>query len=232
MAKSSEVKLIGKWSSPYTMRVKIALNIKSLEYEHFEETMNPKSELLLHSNPVYARVPVLIHHDKPICESLVIVEYIDETWSTAPSILPSHPYDRALARFWATYIDDKWFPTIRSILFVEEEEERKAYFEVLEEVLERLEDAFEKCSKGKPFFGGDMIGFLDIAFGCFLGVLSAAEHRCERKLLTEAKAPALVKWAERFAADPSVKGLIPETDKLVELSKSLQIKWRASIGKK
>lgn len=109
MAKNEEVKLIGKWSSPYVIRVKIALNIKSLDYENFEEheTFNPKSDLLLQSNPVYGKVPVLIHQDKPICESLIIVEYIDETWSTAPSILPSDAYDRALARFWAAYIDQK-----------------------------------------------------------------------------------------------------------------------------
>lgn len=69
-----------------------------------------------------------------------------------------------------------------------------------------------------------MDGFLDIAFGCFLGWLSVIEQRYERKLLVEAKAPALVKWAERFVVDPTVKGLIPETDKLVEISKSLQIK--------
>ncbi|KAL2325918.1 hypothetical protein Fmac_024976 [Flemingia macrophylla] len=230
MVKSSEVKLIGKWSSSYTIRVKIALNMKSLEYENIEETLKHKSDLLLHSNPVYARIPVLIHRDRPISESLVIVEYIDETWPTPPSILPSHPYDRALARFWATYIDDKWFPSMKCIFAFEAEEERKPYFEVLEEVLERMEDAFGKCSKGEPFFGGDTIGFIDIAFGSFLGWLSAVEQKFERKLLIEAKFPALVKWAERFAVDPAVKGLIPEADKLVELSKS--IKWRAAIEKK
>jgi len=108
MAKN-DVKLIGKWSSPYVTRVKIALNIKSLEYENFEEneTFDPKSDILLQSNPVYGKVPVLIHQDKPICESLIIVEYIDETWSSAPSILPSDAYDRAVARFWAAYIDQK-----------------------------------------------------------------------------------------------------------------------------
>ncbi|XP_061365231.1 glutathione S-transferase U18-like [Gastrolobium bilobum] len=234
MAKS-EVKLVGKWSSPYVMRVKIALNIKSLKYENFEETMTlvPKSDLLLQSNPVYGKVPVLIHHDKPICESLVIVEYIDETWSTGPSILPSDSYDRAIARFWAAYIDDKWFPPMLNIITVEGEEERKPYFEMLEEVLERIEGAFGECSKGKPFFGGDRIGFLDIAFGSFLGWLSVIEQEYYgSKLLVEAKAPSLVKWAERFAADPAVKGLIPETDKLIELGKLLQIKWRAAIGKK
>lgn len=233
MAKS-DVKLIGKWSSPYVTRVKIALNIKSLEYENFEEneTFNPKSDILLQSNPVYGKVPVLIHQDKPICESLIIVEYIDETWSSAPSILPSDIYDRAVARFWAAYIDQKWFPPMQSIITVEGEDERKPYFEVLEEVVEKMEEAFKKCSKGKPFFGGDRIGYLDIAFGSFLGWLSVIEHEYERKVLIEEKAPSLVKWAERFASDPAVKGLIPETERLVKLSKALQIKWRAAICKK
>ncbi|RDY01635.1 Glutathione S-transferase U18, partial [Mucuna pruriens] len=217
MAKS-EVKLISKWSSHYSTRVKIALNIKSIEYENIEDSLNPKSELLLKSNPVYARVPVLIHHDRPICESLVILEYIDETWPTAPSILPSHPYDRAVARFWAAYIDDKCFPSIRSIMEAEGEEERNRSFEVLEEVLERVEGAFKECSKGKPFFAGDTIGFLDIVFGCFLGFLNVVEYRYERKVLVDAKIPALVKWSERFVADPAVEGLIPDTVKLAELS--------------
>ncbi|KAK2408267.1 tau class glutathione S-transferase [Trifolium repens] len=232
MAKS-EVKLIGKWSSPYVARVKIALNIKSLEYENFEEneTFNPKSDLLVQSNPVYGKVPVLIHQDKPICESLIIVEYIDETWSSSPSILPSDSYDSSVARFWAAYIDQKWFPPMQSIITVEGEEERKPYFEVMEEVVEKMEEAFEKCSKGKPFFGGDRIGYLDIAFGSFLGWLSVIEHDYERKVLVEEKAPNLVKWAERFVFDPAVKGIIPETERLVKLSKALQIKWRAAIGK-
>ncbi|KAI4328350.1 hypothetical protein L6164_020709 [Bauhinia variegata] len=231
MAKS-ELKLIGRWSSPYVMRVKIALNLKSLEYENHEENMDPKSDLLLQSNPVYGKIPVLLHDGKPICESLIIVEYIDEAWLSAPSILPSEAYDRAVARFWASYIDDKWFPSMKNIIIAEGDEARKPYLEQMDEVVSRMEDAFGKLSKGKPFFGGDRIGFLDIAFGCFLGWLSVIENVYGRRVLVEAKAPALVKWAERFAVDPAVKGLIPETDKLAELSKSLQIKWRNALANK
>ena len=119
MAKT-DLKLLGRWSSPYVLRVKIALNIKCLEYENFEETMNPKSDLLLQSNPVYGKIPVLIHNGKPICESLIIVEYIDETWSSTSSILPSDPYDRAISRFRVSYIDDKWFPSMKSIIIAED----------------------------------------------------------------------------------------------------------------
>lgn len=228
----SELKLLGRWSSPFSMRAKIALNIKSLEYEYFEEHMKPKSDLLLQSNPVYALILVLIHHGNPVCEFLIIVEYIDETWSSGPSILPSDAYDRSIARFWAAYIDDKWFPSMKSILTVEDEEARQPYYETMDEVIRRIEDVFGKISKGKPFFGGDQIGFLDIAFGSHLGWLSVVETLCGRKFLVEAKAPSLVDWAEKFAADPAVKGLIPETHELIELSKSLQIKWRAAIAKK
>lgn len=105
---SSGVKLLGTTYSPYVNRVRIALNLKSIDFEFFPENFTCKSDLLLKSNPVYKKVPVLIHDDKCICESAIILQYIDEAWTgNGHSILPSDPYDRAVARFWAAYFDDK-----------------------------------------------------------------------------------------------------------------------------
>ncbi|GAA0178999.1 transferase [Lithospermum erythrorhizon] len=107
---AEDVKILGNYYSSFVLRAKIALNIKNVKYENIEENLMNKSERLLKANPIHQKVPVLIHGEKKhICESLIIVQYIDEVWSstTAPSILPADPHDRAMARFWAAYLDDK-----------------------------------------------------------------------------------------------------------------------------
>lgn len=225
---TKNVKLIGAWPSPFVMRARIALNIKSVDYEFLQEQLGAKSNLLLKSNPVYKKIPVLLHGDKPICESLVIVQYIDDVYGSGPSILPKEPYDRAIARFWAAYIDDKWFPALSSIPRSQGEEAKKAAIEQVISGLALLEEAFVKISKGKSFFGGDQIGYLDIAFGCFLGWLRVSEKGNNIKFLNEAKTPNLVKWADKLCGDAAVKNVMPETEKLDEFAKTLMARFKAS----
>jgi len=115
MASSSEekaaaVRVIGGWACPYAIRMFAALRLKGVEYEFLQKPAGRKSDLLLKSNPVYKKIPVLLHHDKPICESMLIIQYTDEVWaSTGPAILPTEPYARANERFWAQNVDDKVF---------------------------------------------------------------------------------------------------------------------------
>ncbi|KAM0873300.1 hypothetical protein ACQ4PT_038113 [Festuca glaucescens] len=104
MAGGDELKLLGSWLSPFATRVKLALTLKGLSYAEVEEDLCNKSELLLRSNPVHKKVPVLIHNGIPVCESVIIMQYIDEAFAGAgagpgPSLLPSDPHERAVARF-------------------------------------------------------------------------------------------------------------------------------------
>ena len=103
-----EVKLIATPESSPCARIEWALKMKGVEFEYHKEDLMNKSQFLLQSNPVHKKIPVLIHNDLPIAESLVILEYIDETWKQNP-LLPEDPIDRAYARFWAKFIDEKVF---------------------------------------------------------------------------------------------------------------------------
>lgn len=104
---SEVITLHGLWDSPFSCRVVWALKLKGIRYNYVEEDMKTKkSELLLLYNPVHKKVPVLVHDGKPICESMIIVQYLDDTWPDKP-LLPTDPYERALARFWVKYADEK-----------------------------------------------------------------------------------------------------------------------------
>lgn len=104
---ADEVILLNFWPSPYGMRVLIALEEKGIKYVNKEEDFSNKSSLLLQMNPIHKKIPVLIHNGKSICESLNIVEYIDEVWNDHSPLLPSDPYQRSQAKFWTNYVDTK-----------------------------------------------------------------------------------------------------------------------------
>ena len=108
MVGQDEVILLDFWTSMFGMRVRVALAEKGIPYEYKEEDLQKnKSQLLLEMNPVHKKIPVLIHNGKPICESSIIVQYIDDVWNDRAPFFPVDAYAKARARFWVDFIDKK-----------------------------------------------------------------------------------------------------------------------------
>ncbi|RLM91345.1 putative glutathione S-transferase GSTU6 [Panicum miliaceum] len=226
-----ELRLLGTWSSPWVIRVRVALGLKGLRYEYLEEDLASKSDLLLRSNPVHGKVPVLLHGGRPVCESLVILEYADEAWpGVGPPLLPSDPYDRATARFWAAYVNDTFLPAFRALFRSLTEEQRAAAFENAVPKVEALDRALAECSKGKPFFGGDAVGLVDVALGSHLVWIRAVDEVAGTNLLDGARFPGLAAWAERFLAVDAVREVVPDAGKVLEQYKGFRAKWIAAAG--
>uniref|UniRef100_A0A452XJS8 glutathione transferase n=1 Tax=Aegilops tauschii subsp. strangulata TaxID=200361 RepID=A0A452XJS8_AEGTS len=214
MAGEDELKLLGTWASPWVSRVKLALHLKGLSYEYVEQDLDNKSDLLLTSNPVHKKVPVLIHNGKPICESVVILEYIDEAYgTTGPSLLPT------LVIPW------------KVAFTADGEEEKTEGIKQMLAVVQTLEGALKECSKGKPFFGGDSVGYVDIALGGLLAFLQGTEELCGTKPFDIANTPLLLAWVERFTALDAAKVALPDVTKLVEFAKTKRAQMALSIKK-
>ena len=88
--------------------------------------------------------------------------------------------------------------------------------------MEALEGALEECSNGKPFFGGDGVGYVDVVLGGYLGWIQAVDEVAGTSLLDGARFPRLAAWAESFAAADAVRGVSPAVQDIVAFYKKMQ----------
>ncbi|KAK4253462.1 hypothetical protein QN277_010130 [Acacia crassicarpa] len=206
---ANEVTLLDFWPSPFGMRVRIALAEKGIQYEYKDEDLRNKSPLLLQMNPVHKKIPVLIHNGKPVCESLIAVQYIDEFWNNKSPLLPSDPYQRAQARFWADYADKKIYDAGRRSWTTKGEEQeaaKKDFIECLKLLEQQLGD--------KPYFGGDNLGYVDVAIVPFYSWFEAYEKFGNFNI--EAECPKFIAWAKRCLQKESVAKSLPDQHKVYD----------------
>ncbi|XP_021759573.1 probable glutathione S-transferase parA [Chenopodium quinoa] len=202
-----EVVVLDCWCSSCAMRVKIALAEKGVEFECKDQNLAEKgSSLLLEMNPIHKLVPVLIHNGKPICESLLIVEYIDQVWTHSSPLLPTDPYLRSQARFWGQFVDNKIYEGAKKVWRTKGEEEEKAKKEFIENL-----KILEGVINNQQFFGGDTLGYIDIALIPIAPWFYAFEKFGNFSI--EASCPKIVTWAKRCMEKSSVSGSLPDFDK-------------------
>jgi glutathione S-transferase len=137
---------------PYCARVRIVLAEKSLEFEVVEIDLTDRPAWLYEKNPA-GRVPVVEEDGRPLPESAVIMEFLEERYPEPP-LLPPDPADRAAVRllvFRDHELTDPYYSFRRG-----EEGAR----EELDAALGR----FDAVLAERPFLGGAEYGLADIAY--------------------------------------------------------------------
>ena len=94
--------------STCSQKVRICLAEKGVEWEirlvdlANAENLSPEY-LAINPNGV---VPAFVHDGRPIIESTVMCEYVDEVWPDEPKLSPTDPVERADMRAWLRFIDE------------------------------------------------------------------------------------------------------------------------------
>jgi len=198
------LQLLDFWVSPFAQRCRIALAEKGLAYESLPQDLANKGELLLRVNPVHKKIPVLLHDGRPpVCESLIILHYLDEAFPGTPPLLPADPVARAHARFWADYAEKKVFDCGTTLW----KRTGQAQAQARPEMVEALRTLDAELGD-KAYLAGEAFGFVDIAVvpfaTWFLGYGRLAEFSVEEVC------PRLLAWAKRCGERESVaKNLYP-----------------------
>ncbi len=142
---------------PYVQRARAILIEKNIKHDIKFIDLDSPPEWFFDISPM-EKVPVLLVDGKPLFESMVRGEYLDEV--TEGSLHPLDPFDKAVNRAWIEYGNTILSETYD--LFTTSDEKRfKQITASLDEKFDTLED---ECLQGTPFFNGDKFAIIDAVY--------------------------------------------------------------------
>ncbi len=181
------MKLYGFSRSSAAFRVRIAMNLKGISWEHINISLPDGDQfdnVYKNINP-QGRVPTLVDGDRTLYQSMAIIEYLDETHPD-PAFLPSEPETRARVRGLANIIACDIHPlnNLAVLKFLEHEVGADShlvnvtwYQHWIHEGFNALEAYLVKDSETGAFAHGDTPGLVDI---CLVPqVINARRYKCD-----------------------------------------------------
>ena len=193
-----------------------------------------KSPGLLNANPL-GMVPTILDErtGRAVSESIVCIEFVDELalarGSSAPSLLPADPFERARARVAADRINKTVTSGYYASLVRTDAAERRAGFD---KIIDGLR-SFAAESRG-PFWGGDSLGLVDCVLLPYAFRLYVLEHYRDFHVPREGEEGLWERyhaWLERATSLPHVASTLPEKPRyLAHVAKYAEGKARSKVG--
>ncbi|KAH9880118.1 hypothetical protein J1614_002144 [Plenodomus biglobosus] len=167
------LKLYSGWFCPFVQRVWITLEEKGIPYQYIEVNPYHKPQALLDLNP-RGLVPTLQYQNKPLYESTVLCEFLEEAFSEhKPQLLPKDAYDRARTRIWIDYVGSRIIPAYHRFLQHQGEEGLK---EKQTEFLTHMKEFTREMDPQGPYFLGSEFSLVDITIAPWATRLWVFDH--------------------------------------------------------
>ncbi|KAF8864447.1 glutathione transferase omega-1 [Acephala macrosclerotiorum] len=191
------LKLYSGWFCPFVQRVLLVLLEKNIPFQYIEVNPYHKPASLLALNP-RGLVPTLQYASKPLYESTVICEFLEEAYpGSTPKLLPKDPYQRAYGRIWSDFVTSRIIPSFHRALQYQPHAEGNSeagFKEVKAEFVEKIKEFTEAMDAEGPFFLGREISMVDLIIAPWAVRLWVFDHfKGGLDLGSE-------KWTERWGA--------------------------------
>ncbi|KAK3693679.1 glutathione S-transferase [Podospora appendiculata] len=179
------LKLYGGWFCPFVQRAWIVLAEKHIPHQYVEINPYRKAAEFLALNP-RGLVPTLAvptdakgKHPKPLYESAVICEFLDEAFADetkfGPRLLPDDVYERARCRLWIDHIASRIVPAFYR--FIQHTPDKPYTIEdVRNEFHGHLKTLAKEMDPSGPWFLGDRFSLVDIMLAPWAKRLFLIDH--------------------------------------------------------
>jgi len=160
--KEEPLKLYSGWFCPFVQRVLLVLLEKEIPFQYIEVNPYHKPQSLLDLNP-RGLVPTLQYQNKPLYESTVICEFLEEAYPETKTLLPSDPYQRARTRIWIDFVTSRIIPAFHRYLQHQPNGGGDSGMgKVRDEFLGQLKQFTEEMDPEGPFFWGREVSLIDL----------------------------------------------------------------------
>ncbi|MEM7151452.1 MAG: glutathione S-transferase family protein [Myxococcota bacterium] len=200
--------------SPYAWRAMLALELKGLTYgSHLLEFSKKehRSEKMLALNP-RGKVPVLVHGETVMYESVAIMAYLDRAFSEPPLFGTTAAETGLVWRLVSEhdgYLAPLGLRLARPIFMGKVEENREDIDAAIEELNKELGQLNTRLVSS-PWLAGERVSAADVFFWVSLQQVIRAAGKPSAKDLNlgvdplSERYPELAEWSERFGALPGV----------------------------
>jgi glutathione S-transferase len=203
------LKLVSFDICPYVERSRIVLLEKGVPHDVEYIDLANKPAWFLAVSPM-GRVPVLLVDGRPVFESSIINELIEEL-HPRPALFPAEPLARAEARSWIAFANDAVMPaSYRAMLAIAGGASGDALARPVAELRDALGKLEAQVARGGPFFLGRDFTLVDAAYAPFFRRWRIAEGWGAAEASLLASFPRVSAWADALLARPSVVAAEPE----------------------